>query len=179
MGAIIWLASYPKSGNTWLRAFLHNLLRNPQEGYDINKLDDFTLGESAYGWYHRFDDRPLESYSEAEVAALRPKVHRYLTTLFPDSIFAKTHCAVMEDHGVEFVFLPASHGDNCYAGTRGNCSSGDVIVIAVAPTDADGDRVDVEGHAEVVALALVHGISVEAGLSQIVAAGGRRAADAF
>jgi hypothetical protein len=47
MGAIIWLASYPKSGNTWLRAFLHNLLRNPAEGYDINQLDDFTLGESS------------------------------------------------------------------------------------------------------------------------------------
>lgn len=29
MGGIIWLASYPKSGNTWMRAFLHNLLRNP------------------------------------------------------------------------------------------------------------------------------------------------------
>ena len=75
MGAIIWLASFPKSGNTWLRAFLHNLLRNPQEGYDINKLDDFTLGESAYGWYRMFDDRPLEAYTVAEVAALRPKVH--------------------------------------------------------------------------------------------------------
>ena len=24
MGKIIWLASYPKSGNTWLRAFLAN-----------------------------------------------------------------------------------------------------------------------------------------------------------
>ena len=30
MGKIIWLASYPKSGNTWLRAFLHNFLRNPE-----------------------------------------------------------------------------------------------------------------------------------------------------
>jgi hypothetical protein len=48
MGKIVWLASYPKSGNTWLRAFLHNLLRNPQEGYHITKLDDFTLAESAY-----------------------------------------------------------------------------------------------------------------------------------
>jgi hypothetical protein len=26
MGKIVWLASYPKSGNTWLRAFLHVLL---------------------------------------------------------------------------------------------------------------------------------------------------------
>ena len=67
---LVWLASYPKSGNTWLRAFLHNLLRNPQEGYDINKLGDFTFGESAYGWYRRFDERPLEAYTDAEVAAL-------------------------------------------------------------------------------------------------------------
>ncbi len=110
MGAIIWLASYPKSGNTWLRAFLHNLLRNPQEGYDINKLDDFTVSESAYGWYRKFDERALEAYTEAEVAALRPKVHRHLTTLFPDSIFAKTHCAVMEDHGVPTVTFEVTAG---------------------------------------------------------------------
>ncbi|HXV24461.1 MAG TPA: sulfotransferase domain-containing protein [Alphaproteobacteria bacterium] len=110
MGAIIWLASFPKSGNTWLRAFLHNLLRNPQEGYDINKLDDFTLGESAYGWYRMFDDRPLEAYTVAEVAALRPKVHRHLTTLFPDSVFAKTHCAVMEDHGVPTITFEVTAG---------------------------------------------------------------------
>jgi hypothetical protein len=110
MGAIIWLASYPKSGNTWLRAFLHNLLRNPQEGYDINRLDDFTLGESSYGWYRLFDPRPLEAYSTAEVAALRPKVHRHLTTLFPDSVFVKTHCAVMEDHGVPTVTSEATAG---------------------------------------------------------------------
>ena len=110
MGAIIWLASYPKSGNTWLRAFLHNLLRNPQEGYDINKLDDFTLSESAYGWYRMIDDRPVEAYSTAEVAAMRPKVHRRLTTVFPDSIFVKTHCAVMEDHGVPTVTFEVTAG---------------------------------------------------------------------
>ena len=38
MGAIIWLASYPKSGNTWMRAFLHNLLMNTREPVDINSL---------------------------------------------------------------------------------------------------------------------------------------------
>ena len=110
MGAIIWLASYPKSGNTWLRAFLHNLLRNPQEGYDINNLDHFTVGESSYGWYKMIDDRPLEAYSTAEVAAMRPKVHRHFTTLSPDSVFAKTHCAVMEDHGFPTVTFEATAG---------------------------------------------------------------------
>ena len=28
MGNIVWLASYPKSGNTWIRAFLANLIAN-------------------------------------------------------------------------------------------------------------------------------------------------------
>ena len=31
MSKIIWIASYPKSGNTWMRAFLHNLLRDPDQ----------------------------------------------------------------------------------------------------------------------------------------------------
>jgi sulfotransferase family protein len=110
MGAIIWLASYPKSGNTWLRAFLHNLLRNPQEGYDINRLDDFTLSESAYGWYRMIDPRPVEAYSIAEVAVMRPQVHRRLTAVFPDSLFVKTHCAVMEDHGVPTVTVEVTAG---------------------------------------------------------------------
>ena len=36
MGALIWLASYPKSGNTWVRSFLHNLLRNTEQPADIS-----------------------------------------------------------------------------------------------------------------------------------------------
>ena len=110
MGAIIWLASYPKSGNTWLRAFLHNLLRNPPEAYDINDLGDFTLGESSFAWYRRLDERPIEAFTEAEIAALRPKVHRRLTTIVPDSTFVKTHCAVMEDHGVPTVTFGVTAG---------------------------------------------------------------------
>jgi hypothetical protein len=110
MGKIIWLASYPKSGNTWLRAFLHNLLRNPPDGYDINKLDDFTLSESAEGWYRLVDDQPRQIYAPAEAAAMRPKVHRHLTKVFPDSIFVKTHCAVMEDHGVPTITFEVTAG---------------------------------------------------------------------
>src|SRR5438046_8287759 len=46
MGRIIWLASFPKSGNTWMRAFLHNLMRNPSEAYDINRLGEFSFSDS-------------------------------------------------------------------------------------------------------------------------------------
>lgn len=36
--ALIWLASYPKSGNTWLRSFLAAYL-HPEQAFDINALD--------------------------------------------------------------------------------------------------------------------------------------------
>src|ERR1051326_6877300 len=36
MGGIFWLASYPKSGNTWLRAFIATLVSGAPA--DINKM---------------------------------------------------------------------------------------------------------------------------------------------
>ena len=36
---IVWLASYPKSGNTWCRIFLSNYLNKTNEPANINKLD--------------------------------------------------------------------------------------------------------------------------------------------
>ena len=41
---IIWLASYPKSGNTWVRSFLNSLLFNKNNEADlseINKIDQY------------------------------------------------------------------------------------------------------------------------------------------
>ncbi|MDX5361176.1 MAG: sulfotransferase domain-containing protein [Alphaproteobacteria bacterium] len=91
MGGIIWLASYPKSGNTWTRAFLHNLLTNPAQPVDVNELDKFTLGESARSWYERHATKPLESMTLDEIVALRAQVHRDFTRVSPDSVFVKTH----------------------------------------------------------------------------------------
>lgn len=39
-GAIVWLASYPKSGNTWFRIFLANLAAGENGPTDINNLDE-------------------------------------------------------------------------------------------------------------------------------------------
>ena len=41
---IIWLASYPKSGNTWVRSFLNSLLFNKNNEADlseISKIDQY------------------------------------------------------------------------------------------------------------------------------------------
>ena len=43
---LIWLASYPKSGNTWTRSFLHNLLAimrgEAEDAWDINQMNEFS-----------------------------------------------------------------------------------------------------------------------------------------
>ena len=67
MGAIIWLASYPKSGNTWTRAFLHNLLRDAKSPIPPDRFAEFCLGESKPDWYLRYLGKPLTE-AKGEVA---------------------------------------------------------------------------------------------------------------
>src|SRR5262245_29819158 len=110
MGKIIWLASFPKSGNTWLRAFMHNLLRNPNEPYDINKLADFTKGDAQMAWYNLIDKRPGSQITKEEVATLRPKVHRLMTQSRPDSAFIKTHNKLVEDRGTPMITMEYTAG---------------------------------------------------------------------
>ncbi|MEE8506681.1 MAG: sulfotransferase domain-containing protein [Kiloniellales bacterium] len=110
MGAIIWLASYPKSGNTWARAFLHNLLMNREQPSNINELYTFCLGEDKAEYYNQFDPRPLSTLTAKEVAELRPKVHDLLTKAHPDSVFVKTHNFLGEYEGVPLVTMECTAG---------------------------------------------------------------------
>ena len=104
MGRLIWLASYPKSGNTWMRAFLHNLFRNPPKPAGINELDQFCLSESKPHWYLPYSGgRPTETLSLAEIMEIRPRAHQDMTRAFPDSVFVETHNFLGESHGYPLV----------------------------------------------------------------------------
>ncbi|MCZ6617779.1 MAG: sulfotransferase domain-containing protein [Gammaproteobacteria bacterium] len=110
MGAIIWLASYPKSGNTWMRAFLHNLLLNQKEPVSINDVTRFCFGEAAAVHFNRFDRRPLSQLTDQEIAQLRPKVHELLTRAYPDSVFVKTHNYLGDHEGVPLITMRHTAG---------------------------------------------------------------------
>lgn len=110
MGALIWLASYPKSGNTWMRSFLHNLFRNSTQPISINEIDDFCLGASVGGWYRRYVSKPIEDLSEDEIAQYRMQVQRDFMTAFPDSVFVKTHNYLGEWNGVPLHNMDATAG---------------------------------------------------------------------
>jgi hypothetical protein len=96
MGKIIWLASYPKSGNTWLRAFLHNLLRNPADGYNINKMTDFSFSDSTVEIFKPFLKKPWQEWTAGEITETRWKAQRYICSLKIDDQFVKTHNALIE-----------------------------------------------------------------------------------
>jgi hypothetical protein len=111
MGGIVWLASYPKSGNTWLRAFLHNLLRNPAQPMGINELDKFCLGDSQAPWYLEVSGgRSPAEMTKEELAPLRTRVHEAFTRAHPDSVFAKTHNILASFAGVPLVSMEYTVG---------------------------------------------------------------------
>jgi len=72
---IVWLASYPKSGNTWMRIFLANLINGSSTPIDLNDLisngSSFSrpMIDDALG----FDTGDL---TPEECARLRPVVFR-------------------------------------------------------------------------------------------------------
>lgn len=110
MGALIWLASYPKSGNTWMRSFLHNLFRNASQPVNINEIDDFCLGTSVGSWYKRYVAKPVDELTADEIAQYRMQVQRDFMTVFPDSVFVKTHNYLGEAHGVPLHNMEATAG---------------------------------------------------------------------
>jgi len=91
MKRIFWLASYPKSGNTWLRLFLNNLLHDNEEPVDINDmplsntiasarepLDQMISLESGELFAHEIDQlRPAmyEAWSNNSTCKLYCKCH--------------------------------------------------------------------------------------------------------
>jgi len=72
MGELVWIASYPKSGNTWIRACLHDHTRQPAAPCDINRPTDLGhVGCRRRKLRPRFDPRPAShaAFCRTPVAA--------------------------------------------------------------------------------------------------------------
>ena len=93
MGNIVWLASYPKSGNTWLRAFIYNLIENPVRPGNISELPSYFEEESKPRWYAPYaEDGDTTTLSFDQAMALRPQVHQDIAdSRQRGTLFTKTH----------------------------------------------------------------------------------------
>src|SRR3546814_18385564 len=73
MPCILWLASYPKSGNTWMRAFLANLILDAPQPLPLKRIGEICPSEPAALWFRHFVKGKVADLSAKEVAALRAK----------------------------------------------------------------------------------------------------------
>lgn len=92
MSQIVWLASYPKSGNTWFRAFISNFLANRDTPLPINEFDTVEIASSR----ERFDDLMWAEASDMtpdEVENNRPALYRYLAAEAKERMYLKAHDA--------------------------------------------------------------------------------------
>lgn len=91
MGNIVWLASYPKSGNTWLRAFLANLEANRATPLKPNELREYTCEEAHANRFAELAGRPSTDLTPEELAALRTRVHALIAREAQGTRLVKTH----------------------------------------------------------------------------------------
>jgi hypothetical protein len=111
---IVWIASYPKSGNTWIRAFLHNLTRllNGETGeQDINEMARFSTWELDKARYaHFLGFEPDNALHRAEIAATRHAVHQQIADSAQGLIFIKTHNCLVSDRGHSTINFAVTSG---------------------------------------------------------------------
>jgi len=89
---IIWLASYPKSGNTWMRSLLAHYFMPRGQAPDINSLSRFTTGDIRQDFFDRAAGRPYRGETYEEWMAVRPTALRLIAASKPNHHFVKTHC---------------------------------------------------------------------------------------
>ena len=100
---IIWLASYPKSGNTWTRAFLGNYLAPKGRKLTINELNTFTTGDVRQDFWDKAWGGPYLGQSVDTCIEMRPKVLRLIAGSKPGTHFVKTHTKIDRIGGFDLI----------------------------------------------------------------------------
>jgi len=99
----VWIASYPKSGNTWVRVFIHNLLREMrgqgEAAQDINALHEMTERETLAERFTRRLGKPPQQATPKEIAEARMHIHAEMVRGEDGPIYVKTHNAVANVEG--------------------------------------------------------------------------------
>lgn len=101
--AIVWLASYPKSGNTWLRALLTAYLTPSPDTPELDAL----VGAPIASIRHQFDERiglTSADMTAGEIDLYRPAFVRALAAEAAETLFVKTHDGFRANRAGEAIF---------------------------------------------------------------------------
>ena len=88
---ILWLASFPKSGNTWLRLFLANYLFDRAEPVPLEQASRIAPSDALARPYAQHAFGRLDAEDHEAVLKLRPRVLEAMTANGADVNFVKTH----------------------------------------------------------------------------------------
>lgn len=92
MSGIIWLASYPKSGNTWARIFLNNYMLDGSAPADINNLEE-GMHASTRELFDRLTGLESSDLTAVEINRVRPAMYRQWALEATEPLFVKVHDA--------------------------------------------------------------------------------------
>ena len=100
---IIWLASYPKSGNTWLRTVLANYFLGRRKAVGINELRRFTRADVRADFYHAAAGGQYRGTTLEECLRVRPAALRLIAAEREGTHFVKTHTRIDRVAGVTLI----------------------------------------------------------------------------
>jgi len=103
LNRIIWLASFPKSGNTWLRLLLANYFMPKGEEIHINNIFRFTTADTRQDFFDRAAGRPFHGRDTHDWLTTRRKALRLIAASKPGNHFVKTHCKIARMEGQALI----------------------------------------------------------------------------
>lgn len=110
MGAIYWITSYPKSGNTWMRMFLSHLILEKSSTSFMNQLQTFAPDENSARFYQPVSAIPLAFLNLSEIASIRPAAQQAAADSVDGFLFMKTHNLLGINLGTPTINLKATAG---------------------------------------------------------------------
>ncbi|WCM28758.1 sulfotransferase domain-containing protein [Sphingomonas sp. QA11] len=113
-GRIDWLASYPKSGNTWLRLLLANYFSETDDPHDIN-APGVTRGVARSRWlFDNFLGLSSSDLLPHEALALQPQVYHVMARRNAAPVWLKVHDRQQRLEDGSWLFPPAASGVAVY-----------------------------------------------------------------
>lgn len=89
---IVWIASYPKSGNTWFRTMLNNIESKSNEPTSINRIEKSAIASSRT-MFDQLSGLSSSDLSLDEIENYRPLVYKQLSADSEENIYLKVHDA--------------------------------------------------------------------------------------
>ncbi|MEM8596680.1 MAG: sulfotransferase domain-containing protein [Pseudomonadota bacterium] len=99
---LIWIASYPKSGNTWVRALLANYMLGTDKPLPLETIRSISHGDVPRPTYERLSGRPADQLDAEALMVTRHAHLKEIAAAAPNN-FVKTHYPVGQIAGRAFI----------------------------------------------------------------------------